>query len=59
MSQHSDEIINNFIPNPPEGMSTDTSSHISNEDLLYKDYLLNEDDGFGKNFSKVEIFYFF
>ena len=56
MSKRSDEIRNKYIQNPPEGMTADDIRHMSEDDLLDMDYLLNEDDEFGEDFPGAEGF---
>ena len=58
MAKRSDEIRNKYIKNPPEGMTADDISHMSEDDLLDMDYFLNEDDLFDDE-AGVEGFYIF
>ena len=59
MSQHSDEIRDKYIKNPPEGMTADDIRHMSEDDLLDMDYFLNENDEFSEDFPGAEGFYIF
>ena len=58
MAKRSDEIRNQYIKNPPEGMTADDIRRMSEDDLLDMDYFLNEDDLFDDE-AGVEGFYIF
>ena len=44
MNINIDEIRNNYINNPPEGMTADDIRFMSDGDLLDMDYFLNDED---------------
>ena len=51
MKSDIEELRKKYINNPPEGMTSDDISSMSDDDLLDMDYFLNEDvfeDDFGK-----------
>ena len=52
-----EELRRKYIETPPEGMTSEDIRHMSEEDLLDMDYLLNE-DVFGDDFGE-EGFYIF
>lgn len=43
-NNHTEELRNKYIQNPPEGMTTDDIKNMSDDDLLDMDYFLHEDD---------------
>ena len=53
-----EELRKKYIKNPPEGMTSEDISHMSEDDLLDMDYFLNEDDPFDDLFGE-EGFYIF
>ena len=53
-----EELRKKYIKNPPEGMTSEDSRHMSEDDLLDMDYFLNEDDPFDDLFGE-EGFYIF
>ena len=52
------ELREQYIKNPPEGMTSDEVRDMSDDDLLDMDYFLNEDDLFSDE-AGVEGFYVF
>jgi hypothetical protein len=54
MSNHTEELRNKYIQNPPEGLTADDIKNMSDDDLLDMDYFLHEyddldeDDDFGE-----------
>jgi len=58
MSNHTEELRNRYIQNPPEGMTADDVKSMSDSDLLDMDYFLHEDDDFDDD-SEEEGFYIF
>ena len=42
--QHIEELRQQYIQNPPEGMTPHDIKHMSDNDLLDMDYFLHEDD---------------
>ena len=52
------ELREQYIKNPPEGMTSDEVRDMSDDDLLDMDYFLNEDDLFSDE-AGVEGFYIF
>ena len=52
------ELQEQYIKNPPEGMTSDEVRDMSADDLLDMDYFLNEDDLFSDE-AGVEGFYIF
>ena len=56
--QHTEELRQKYIQNPPEGMTPDEIGTMSDDDLLDMDYFLNEEDfDFGE--AGEEVFYIF
>ena len=39
-----EELRKKYILNPPEGMTSDDIRHMSDGDLLYMDFFLNDED---------------
>jgi len=58
MDNHTEELRNKYIQNPPEGMTADDILNMGNEDLLDMDYFLHEDDDLDDDFDE-EGFYIF
>jgi hypothetical protein len=58
MSNHTEELRNRYIQNPPEGMTADDVKSMSDSDLLDMDYFLHEDDDLDDD-SEEEGFYIF
>lgn len=58
MNNHTEELRNKYIQNPPEGMTPDDIKNMSDDDLLDMDYFLHEDDDLDDDFGK-EGFYIF
>ena len=52
------ELRQQYIKNPPEGMTSDEVRDMSDDDLLDMDYFLNEDDLFSDE-AGVDGFYIF
>ena len=52
------ELRQQYIKNPPEGMTSNEVRDMSDDDLLDMDYFLNEDDPFDDGFGE-EGFYIF
>ncbi len=52
------ELREQYIKNPPEGMTSDEVRDMSDDDLLDMDYFLNEDDLFSDE-AGVDGFYIF
>ena len=52
------ELRQQYIKNPPEGMTSNEVRDMSDDDLLDMDYFLNEDDLFSDE-AGVEGFYIF
>ena len=52
MDPHTERLRKKYMDDPPEGMSSEDIRHMSEDDLLDMDYLLNEeleiDDEFGE-----------
>jgi hypothetical protein len=44
MNNHTEELRNKYIQNPPEGMTSEDVRTMSDNDLLDMDYFLHEDD---------------
>lgn len=44
MNNHTEEIRNKYVQNPPEGMTADDVKNMSDDDLLDMDYFLHEDE---------------
>ncbi len=42
--QHTEELRQKYIQNPPEGITADEIRTMSEEELLDMDYFLNEED---------------
>lgn len=59
MTKHSLELRNNYLLNPPDGLTADDIRSMSEDELLDMDYFLNEDDDFGEDFPGAEGFYIF
>ena len=58
MNNHTEEIRNKYIQNPPEGMTADDVRSMSDNDLLDMDYFLHEDDDLDDDIGE-EGFYIF
>lgn len=58
MNNHTEEIRNKYIKNPPEGMTADDVRNMSDNDLLDMDYFLHEDDDLDDDIGE-EGFYIF
>ena len=58
LSNHTEELRNKYIQNPPEGMTADDIKNMSDNDLLDMDYFLHEDDDLEDDFGE-EGFYIF
>ena len=52
MNNHTEELRNKYIQNPPEGMTSDDIKNMSDDDLLDMDYFLNEDDDLDDDFGE-------
>ena len=46
MANHAEELRNEYIQNPPEGMTSEDVRHMSEDDLLDMHYFLTEEDEF-------------
>lgn len=58
LSNHTEELRNKYIQNPPEGLTADDIRNMSDSDLLDMDYFLHEDDDLDDDFGE-EGFYIF
>ena len=58
MNNHTEEIRNKYMQNPPEGMTADDVRRMSDNDLLDMDYFLHEDDDLDDDIGE-EGFYIF
>lgn len=58
MNNHTEELRNKYIQNPPEGMTADDIINMSDDDLLDMDYFLHEDDDLDDDIGE-EGFYIF
>ena len=58
MKSNIEELRKKYIHNPPEGMTSQSSAALSEDDLLDMDYFLNEDNLFDDE-AGVEGFYIF
>mgnify|MGYP000506840186 CR=1 FL=1 len=58
MSNHTEELRNKYMQNPPEGMTADDVKNMSDDDLLDMDYFLHEDDDLDDDIGE-EGFYIF
>ena len=58
MDPHTERLRKKYMDDPPEGMSSEDSRHMSEDDLLDMDYFLNEDVEFDDEFGE-EGFYLF
>ena len=58
MNNHTEELRNRYIQNPPEGMTANDVKNMSDNDLLDMDYFLHEDDDLDDDIGE-EGFYIF
>lgn len=58
MNNHTEELRNKYIQNPPEGMTAEDVRTMSDNDLLDMDYFLHEDDDLDDDIGE-EGFYIF
>ena len=42
--KHVEKLREQYMENPPEGMTSEEVQHMSDNDLLDRDYFLHEDD---------------
>ena len=58
LSNHTEELRNKYIQNPPEGMTADDIKNMSDNDLLDMDYFLHEDDDLDDDFGEEDFYIF-
>jgi hypothetical protein len=58
MNNHTEELRNKYIQNPPAGMTSEDVRTMSDNDLLDMDYFLHEDDDLDDDIGE-EGFYIF
>lgn len=58
MDKRIEELRNEYIKNPPEGMTSQDIRNMSDDDLLDMDFFLHEDDDLDDDFGE-EGFYIF
>jgi hypothetical protein len=58
LSNHTEELRNKYIQNPPEGMTADDIKNMSDNDLLDMDYFLHEDDDLDDDFGEKGFYIF-
>ncbi len=58
MNPNTEKLRKKYMDNPPEGITSEDSRRMSEDDLLDMDYFLNEDDLFDDE-AGVEGFYIF
>lgn len=59
MSNYADEIREKYMNNPPEGMTANYIRDMSEDELFDLDFILDEEDGLGDDYSQSNGFYSF
>lgn len=59
MSNYADAIREKYMNNPPEGMTANYIRDMPEEELLDLDFILDEEDSYGEDYSQSNGFYSF